>query len=163
MATVNLNMQGFESEMSRIIQELSSEELFREPIFYLKENMYERIHIEGNASDGTKIGQYRDSYMSMRKRWKHPENERTVILVLTRKLQNSWVIFGTENGYAIGFQDEGVSSFIGDASSVTSLDKVLFAEQHFGKKIFEMTTEEEDNFEKDITDTAQQIIDNARA
>jgi hypothetical protein len=140
-----------------LLNEMTAENLFRDTSFNVMALMKRRIHTEGAASDGSAIGTYKKSYIPTRQRFKQRELSK-VILSLTRKLQNSWIVFGTDTGYAIGFQDEGISSFIGDSGSVTSLDKVMFAEAHFGKKILELTEQETRYATEQIQKRIEQII-----
>ena len=136
MATVNIDYSQFSDDLNKIKESLSDKEAFLRPMAVeLSGIMNNRIHEEGKASDDTEIGQYKTSYLKMREAFQHPRSERKVVLVLTRKLSNSWGAFATDKGYAVGFTDEG--------TGVTSLKKIQYAEEHFGKKIGDMTKEEE--------------------
>jgi len=138
MATVNIDYSQFSDDLNKIKESLSDKEAFLRPMAVeLSGIMNDRIHDKGQASDGSEIGQYKTSYLKMREAFNHPRTERNVILVLSRKLSNSWGAFATDKGYAVGFVENA------DATGVTSLKKIQYAEEHFGKKIGDMTKEEE--------------------
>src|SRR6187549_894833 len=138
MATVNIDTSGFEKDLQRIKEELSDKESLLRPVCVeLSGIMNDRIHEQGKASDDSEIGQYKTSYLKMREAFNHPRTERKVILVLSRKLSNSWGAFATDKGYAVGFTDSAATE------GVTGLKKIKYAEEHFGKKIGDMTKEEE--------------------
>jgi hypothetical protein len=146
MDAVNINMDAFKKGMDDIIRSLNVNAIIRPTIAELVGKMKRRIHVDGKASDGSAIGEYQDSYLAIRKRHKRKPGK-MVILVLTRKLEESWTIVPTDDGWAVGFNDEGAGgaslpSFARFDSSVSAMDKVVFAEMHFGKKIFELTAEE---------------------
>jgi len=138
MATVNIDLSGFEKDLQKIKDDLSDKESLLRPVCVeLSGIMNNRIHEDGQASDGSQIGQYKTSYLRMREAFKHSRTETKVVLVLSRKLSNSWGAFATEKGYAVGFTDSAATE------GVTGLKKIKFAEEHFGKKIGDMTKEEE--------------------
>src|SRR5688572_10591643 len=101
MAAVNIDLTLFRKEMAEVIDLIKNNELTLRPVaIELVDMMHERIHDEGKASDGSQIGTYKSSYMKIRERYKH-RGDTKVILVLTRKLSNSWGAFATEKGYAV--------------------------------------------------------------
>jgi len=151
MATVNIDTSGFEKDLQKIKDGLSDKESLLRPVCVeLSGIMNDRIHEQGQASDGSKIGSYKNSYLKMRQKFNHSPTESDVILVLTRKLSNSWGAFATDKGYAVGFTDEGIG--------VTSLKKIQFAEEHFGKKIGDMTKEEETYAFERLNELSTEII-----
>ena len=151
MATVNIDYSQFNDDLSKIKEKLSDKEAFLRPMAVeLSGIMNDRIHDKGQASDGSGIGQYKTSYLKMREAFNHPRTERKVVLVLSRKLSNSWGAFATDKGYAVGFTDEGIG--------VTSLKKIQFAEEHFGKKIGDMTKEEETYAFERLNELSTEII-----
>lgn len=158
MVAVNFNFEDFHSVMATMLASLEDKENFLRPVAVeLAGIMHDRIHNKGLASDGGQIGEYKNSYLRMRER-KGLGSSGNVIMVLTRKLSNSWVVAPTESGYGIGFSDEGVAAFIGDNSSVTSMDKMLFAEERFGKKMLDPTQDENDYAAERIAEIAETII-----
>lgn len=136
MATVNIDFTLFRQGLQEIVELVKNNELTLRPVAVeLVGIMHERIHDEGKASDGSRIGEYKSSYLKIREKYKH-RGDTKVILVLTRKLSNSWGAFATEKGYAVGFTDDGA------ATGVTSLKKIGYAEENFNKKIGELTEDE---------------------
>ena len=87
----------------------------------------------------------------MRQAFNHTR-DRKVILVLSRKLSNSWGAFATDKGYAVGFTDSAATE------GVTGLKKIKFAEENFGKKIGDMTKEEETYAFERINELSTEII-----
>ena len=153
MATVNIDTSGFEKDLQRIKEELSDKESLLRPVCVeLSGIMNDRIHEQGKASDDSEIGQYRTSYLRMREAFNHPRTERKVILVLSRKLSNSWGAFATDKGYAVGFTDSAATE------GVTGLKKIQYAEEHFGKKIGDMTKEEETYAFERLNELSTEII-----
>lgn len=135
--TVNINIAEFEKQLEEITAVLSDKESTLKPVaIELVELMTERIHENGLASDGSKIGTYQDSYLKMREA-RGLGSGSDVVLFLTRKLFNSWGAFATDNGWAVGFIDDSAEG------GVTSRMKIMFAEERFGKKIINPTAEEE--------------------
>jgi hypothetical protein len=153
MATVNIDTSGFEKDLQRIKEELSDKESLLRPVCVeLSGIMNDRIHEQGKASDDSEIGQYKTSYLRMREAFNHPRTERKVILVLSRKLSNSWGAFATDKGYAVGFTDSAATE------GVTGLKKIQYAEEHFGKKIGDMTKEEETYAFERLNELSTEII-----
>lgn len=138
---VTVNASDFIRETDQLKLALANTEQWLRPLaIELSGMMSFRIHSEGKATDGSLIGNYAKTYLQIRKQHKLGASEK-VILVLTRKLSNSWNVFAsTNNGWAVGFPDSG-----GAKGSASSLEKLKYAEAHFGKKII-VPTEEENIF-----------------
>lgn len=66
--------------------------------------MKERIHERGEASDGSQIGTYANSYMRLRQKYGRGES-RKIIVALTSQLEQDWAVIATQNGYGIGFNN----------------------------------------------------------
>lgn len=66
--------------------------------------MKERIHEKGEASDGSQIGTYANSYMRQREKAGRGES-RQIIVALTSQLEQDWAVLATDNGYGIGFNN----------------------------------------------------------
>jgi hypothetical protein len=155
MATINVNTDPsqFIGSMDDIIAALENKEQFLRPICVeLSGLMNDRIHNKALASDGSKIGTYKTSYLRIREKHKHPQTETQVILVLTRKLSNSWGAFSTDNGYGVGFTDDGASE------GVTALKKSEYAEKNFGKKIGDLTKDESEYVNERLIELVNEII-----
>lgn len=65
--------------------------------------MTERIHQNGQASDGGQIGTYSNAYLAYRKKHANRSGDTKVIVSLTRQLENDWSVLETTTGYGIGF------------------------------------------------------------
>jgi hypothetical protein len=141
------------------------EYLLRPVAFGLIDKMTQRIHIDGKASDDGRIGTYSFGYMQVRlgifgnseevakgenkgkiknsgvvsrgknKGQPRPKYNRTsdtkIIVSLTRQLENDWSVIATQKGYGIGFKNE------------FNLQKLRWVEQGRGKKIGDLTTDEQ--------------------
>lgn len=66
--------------------------------------MKERIHERGEASDGSQIGSYANSYMATRAKYGRGES-RKIIVALTSQLEQDWSLQATATGYGIGFNN----------------------------------------------------------
>jgi len=151
-SVINIDTSGFEKDLQKIKDSLSDKESLLRPVCVeLSGIMNNRIHDEGRASDGGEIGQYSVPYLRMRQAFNHTR-DRKVILVLSRKLSNSWGAFATDKGYAVGFTDSAATE------GVTGLKKIKFAEENFGKKIGDMTKEEETYAFERINELSTEII-----
>lgn len=106
--------------------------------------MKERIHIEGQASDGTQIGTYANSYMRHRENAGRGES-RKIIVALTSQLEQDWSVLATTNGYGIGFNN----SF--------NTEKARWVEENKKKIIFNLSADEK----KYISERLQELVDGA--
>ena len=106
--------------------------------------MKERIHIEGQATDGTQIGTYANSYMRQRGNAGRGES-RKIIVALTSQLEQDWSVLATTNGYGIGFNN----SF--------NTEKARWVEENKKKIIFNLSADEK----KYISERLQELVDGA--
>lgn len=135
---VKIDFSRFKQEFEQILAVIKDKDSTLRPVAVeLTGLMATRIHEDGKASDGSPIGQYASSYLKTRAKYKHSETDTNVILVLTRKLFNSWGPFATDSGWAVGFVDDTA------VDGVTSRKKIEYAETHFNKKILDPTEQEE--------------------
>ena len=104
-------------------------------------NMKERIHKNGQASDGGQIGSYSDGYMAEREKANRGE-DRKVIVSLTRQLENDWAVVATTKGYAIGFNNS------------LNFQKAGWVEGNQKKIIFNLSSDEKQY----ITDRVQDLV-----
>lgn len=106
--------------------------LLRPVAFGLIDKMTQRIHIDGKASDGNTIGTYSNAYLQQRQR---PPLNRTsdskIIVSATRQLENDWSVIAVGKGYGIGFKNP------------FNLQKLRWVEENKGKKIGDLTPDEE--------------------
>jgi len=91
--------------------------------------MKERIHINGEASDGSQIGTYSNGYMAAREKAGRGPG-RKVIVALTSELERDWQVLATEKGYGIGF------------NNVFNADKLRWVEEQKGKIIGNLSADE---------------------
>jgi hypothetical protein len=94
--------------------------------------MADRIHEQGIASDGGPIGTYSRSYLELRRRKYKRSSDPTVILSLTRRMQNDWGVIATDRGWGVGFLTR------------ESFEKLAYVEKQKGKKIGSPTKAEKD-------------------
>lgn len=91
--------------------------------------MTERIHRKGQASDGSQIGTYSNSYLKQREKNNRGKDTK-VIVSLTRQLENNWSVLETTNGYGIGF------------TNPFNKEKLGWVEEQKGKVISSLSNEE---------------------
>jgi hypothetical protein len=152
-AIINIDFSRFKTQFSQIIDALKDHDSTLRPVAVeLTGIMSGRIHEDGLASDGTQIGKYSSNYLKVREAKKLGPDP-NVILVLTRKLSNSWGAFATERGWAVGFVDDSA------VDGVTSRKKIEFAEVHFKKKILDMTVSEEEYAEDRLIELINQALE----
>jgi len=106
--------------------------------------MKERIHIDGQASDGSQIGEYANSYMRQREKAGRGQS-RKVIVALTSQLEQDWSVQATQNGYGIGF------------NNVFNAEKMRWVEEQKGKIIANLSADEKQY----INERLQELVDNA--
>ena len=145
MASVNVNIAQTLAEVKSIFDLLRDREYLLRPLaIETIANIKERIHEQGRASDGGKIGQYSSGYM--RQREKNNRGKSTEVIVsLTRQLENDYQVLGTVRGYAIGF------------SNPHNFDKSQWVEKNQGKIIFNTTAQEKEY----ILDRAEELVNDA--
>jgi hypothetical protein len=106
--------------------------------------MKERIHIQGEASDGSQIGTYANSYMRARGQAGRGES-RKIIVTLTSQLEQDWSVLATATGYGIGFNN----SF--------NTQKMRWVEEQKSKIIANLSADEK----KYITERLQELVNGA--
>lgn len=106
--------------------------------------MKERIHEGGQASDGSQIGTYANSYMAARERAGRGES-RKIIVALTSQLEQDWAVIATQTGYGIGFNNQ------------FNLQKARWVEEQKSKIIFNLSAEEKQY----ITERLQELVNGA--
>jgi hypothetical protein len=155
MASVNVDASDLNNVLQQINESFQNKEISLRPVAVeLVGIMHKRIHTNGLASDNSKIGLYKQSYLQQRER-KGLGTGTDVIAVYTRKLSNSWTAFATTDGYAVGFVDQ-------DASGLTALQKLKYIEERFGKKITDLTEDELQYANTRLIELAIEIIQKAQ-
>lgn len=106
--------------------------------------MKTRIHVEGQATDGSQIGTYANSYMAARERAGRGES-RKIIVALTSQLEQDWSVQATPTGYGIGFNNP------------FNLQKFRWVEEQKSKIIGNLSAGEKEY----ITERLQELVNNA--
>lgn len=131
--TIKTNIGQVTKAIAERIKKLQDVDYLLRPVaFGLIDKMTQRIHNEGKASDGAEIGQYSNSYLRQRQR--KPLNRTAdpkIIVSATRQLENDWSVIAVDKGYGIGFKNP------------FNLQKLKWVEQGQGKKIGDLTADEE--------------------
>jgi hypothetical protein len=120
---------------------IGKDKLLRGAASTLLGNMKHRIHQEGKDSDGNQIGTYTPSYL--KRRQGKPFNrtaDPNVILSLTGKMENNFIIGATANGYGLGFTNE------------KDFQKSQWCEETYGKPIYKPTVQEVTDVQKNVED-----------
>lgn len=123
-----------------------------------------RVHVDGIASDGSQIGTYSTGYMKLRSgsfksteyvRGKNKGQKRrlfnrgsdtSVILSLTREMENDMKVIKTDDGYGIGF------------SNSHNYDKAIWSENTYQKAIWELTNGEKEETYELATQIMQEVV-----
>jgi len=144
---INFNIFGI-NELIQKLDEFYTDNMLREIASDLKGEIKKRVHVRGEASDGSKIGVYSDGYMNVRtgnfksknivrgknKGGKRPaynrKADRKVILSLTRQMENDLSVIKTTNGYGIGFNNSH------------NYNKAIWNEKRYGKPIWKPSKKE---------------------
>ena len=106
--------------------------------------MKDRIHERGEASDGSQIGTYANSYMRQRAKAGRGES-RKIIVALTSQLEQDWAVIGTTNGYGIGFNNP------------FNAQKARWVEEQKSKIIFNLSAKEKEY----IKERLQELVNGA--
>jgi hypothetical protein len=131
--TIKTNIGQVSKEIVDRLKLLQDKEYLLRPVcFGLIDKMTQRIHIDGKASDNSAIGTYSSDYLRRRQSTYNRTADSKIIVSLTRQLENDWSVIATTKGYAIGFLNE------------FNLQKARWVEENKGKKIFSLTTDEQD-------------------
>jgi hypothetical protein len=97
----------------------------------LMPEMRKRIHVDGKNSKDSLIGVYSNSYLKLRQKKYNRTADSDVVISLTRQLENSYVLGGTQTSYNISF------------STPLSFDKATWMEEKYGK-IWDLTIKEQE-------------------
>lgn len=145
MVTITANISQVLGKIASNFELLKDKEYLLRPLaIETIPNMKERIHKEGEATDGGQIGQYSNGYMRQREK-ANRSDDRKIIVSLTRQLENDWAVLGTSNGYGIGFNN----SF--------NTQKARWVEAGQKKIIFNLSEQEKQY----ITERLQELINGA--
>ena len=148
---VTFNISGLDGVRDKISKLTNIEPLLLDISSTLNAEVKHRVHVEGLAADGSRIGTYSDGYMKVRTgNFKNPKitrgnkkgqarpaynrgADRNVILSLTRQMEMD---FGAtqpikiEGGYGIGFTND------------LNYNKAVWNEKRYGKTIYGISQNE---------------------
>lgn len=142
MATITIQIQG--DLLSKFELLLNKEYLLRPLAIETIPLMKERIHENGQASDGSQIGEYANSYMRARAEAGRGPS-RKIIVALTSQLEQDWSVQATDTGYGIGF------------NNVFNAQKMRWVEEQKGKIIANLSAGEKEY----ISERLQELVDGA--
>jgi hypothetical protein len=130
--TIKSNIKVVSGRIKQQLEQLKNKEYLLRPVaIEVIPLMTERIHQNGQASDGGQIGTYSNSYLRLRQAKYKRDSNTTVIVSLTRQLENNWSVIATQNGYGIGF------------TNPFNLQKARWVEGNKGKTIFNLSESEQ--------------------
>ncbi len=145
MATITTNISQVISNLKTKFELLENKEYLLRPLaIETIPLMKERIHVDGQASDGSQIGSYANSYMAAREKAGRGES-RKIIVALTSQLEQDWSVQPTPTGYGIGF------------NNVLNAKKMRWVEEQKGKIIANLSAAEK----KYISERLQELVDGA--
>ncbi len=145
MASVTTNITAVVGKLKSNFELLLNKEYLLRPLaIETIPLMKERIHVQGQAADGSQIGEYANSYMRAREKAGRGES-RKIIVALTSQLEQDWAVIATQNGYGIGF------------NNIFNAQKARWVEEQKSKIIFNLSAEEK----KYITDRLQELVNGA--
>lgn len=143
MASVTVKISGGVASAFELL--LNREYLLRPLAVETIPLMKERIHENGQASDGSQIGSYANSYMRAREKAGRGES-RKIIVALTSQLEQDWAVLATNNdGYGIGFNNP------------FNAQKMRWVEEQKGKIIANLSAAEKQY----ITERLQELVNGA--
>jgi hypothetical protein len=126
----------------------NADEICQQQAVYVVGAWRRRIHIDGNAADGSQIGTYSSGYMKVRTgAFKSPniargankgkprplynrKSDTKVILSLTSQMEQDLTVLPTSRGWGVGYNNS------------TNRDKAAWNEERYRKAIFMLTDEE---------------------
>jgi hypothetical protein len=144
--TIKTNLPEVTTKLQEVLAKLGNKEyLPRLLAFGVIDKVTNRIHIEGEASDGGQIGTYNSRYLKLREEKYNRKSDTKIIVSLTRQLENDWAVLATDKGYGIGF------------NNAFNKQKAKWVEERKDRTIFSLTTTEQEYIQK----TAQELVTNA--
>lgn len=145
MASVNTNISAVLNRLKTKFELLENKEYLLRPLaIETIPLMKQRIHEDGEASDGSQIGSYANSYMAAREKAGRGQS-RKIIVALTSQLEQDWSVQPTPNGYGIGFNNP------------LNVQKMRWVEEQKSKIIANLSADEK----KYISERLQELVNNA--
>lgn len=143
--TITTNLKQVAENLRSNFEKLKNKEYFLRPLAVETiPLMKDRIHERGQASDGSQIGEYANSYMRQREKAGRGES-RKVIVALTSQLEQDWAALATDTGYGIGFNNQ------------FNTKKMRWVEEQKGKIIANLSAEEK----KYINERIDELVNGA--
>jgi hypothetical protein len=106
VVTIKFNITPVVNLLKERFDKLSDKEYLLRPVaFDLIDLMTQRIHIEGNGSDGNPIGEYSDGYMPRRIKFQRGPSRKVIVALTRAGLEQDWSVIATNQGYGIGFKN----------------------------------------------------------
>ena len=103
MLRIESNLDVVVSKLDTNMSEIDIDKMTRLQASSLMAMIRKRVHVDGNASDGSPIGNYSKAYKE-RIRPKHGRKEGyKVVLSLARAMENGMVLYPIPNGTGIGY------------------------------------------------------------
>lgn len=131
--TIKSNIKVVSGRIKQQLEQLKNKEYLLRPVaIEVIPLMTERIHQNGQSSDGGQIGTYNNAYLRLRQTKYKRDSSNKVIVSLTRQLENNWSVIATPGGYGIGF------------TNPFNLQKARWVEAIKDKVIFNLSRPEQD-------------------
>lgn len=131
MITIDTNLKQIASEAVEQLKKLADPEYLLRPVAQEQIRlMATRIHEEGQASDGGRIGTYNKYYLKRRQEKFNRTSDTKIIISLTRQLENDYSVVRTPAGYGVGFNNQ------------FNYQKARWVEGNKDRRIFDMTEKE---------------------
>lgn len=145
MASVTTNISSVIDRLQSNFEKLKDKEFLLRPLaIETIPLMKERIHERGEASDGSQIGEYANSYMRQREKANRGPS-RKIIVALTSQLEQDWSVQPTPTGYGIGF------------NNIINVQKMKWVEEQKSKIISNLAAGEKEY----ITEWLQELVTEA--
>jgi hypothetical protein len=129
--TIKTNLSEVVTNLIAQMNEQLGRQIAREVAVSLKPVIAVRIHQEGKDASGEKIGTYKPSYLELRVSKYKRTADPTVILSLTKQMENDFSVQETQLGYGLGYNNP------------LNYQKAQWNELRFNKLIFGLTNEEQ--------------------
>ena len=129
--TIKTNLSEVVTNLIAQMNEQLGRQIAREVAVSLKPVIAVRIHQEGKDASGEKIGTYKPSYLELRVNKYKRTADPTVILSLTKQMENDFSVQETPLGYGLGY------------NNTLNYDKAKWNELRYNKLIFGLTNEEQ--------------------
>ncbi len=147
MIEVSSNFNEFTTSLKLKLDGLKNPEtLLRQVANDMLPIVRNRIHVEGKDASQSGIGTYSSNYLKLRQKKYNRTGDSKVISSLTRQMENDFSVIATSNGYGLGYKNP------------ENYAKTFFVEATYGKKIFALTSEEEQQAIKVAAATIHKIL-----